>query len=103
MKREAIIGLIFAVCSAAQTTDQRHGNESVPIYRVTVVERSLKAVNYKYRSLPTKVDFRGTILMPEAKGDALVESKRGRTEINAKLEKLAEPQRFGREYLTYVL
>jgi len=41
--------------------------------------------------------------MPAAKGEALVESKRGRTEIEAKLEKLDEPQHFGREYLTYVL
>ena len=41
--------------------------------------------------------------MPAAKGEALVESKRGRTEIDAKLEKIEEPQRFGREYLTYVL
>jgi len=101
MTRQAIIGLIFAAGAVAQTVEQKSG--SVPIYRVTVVERSLKAINYKYRSLPTRVDFRGTVLMPAAKGEALVESKRGRTEIDAKLEKMEEPQRFGREYLTYVL
>jgi len=107
MKREAIVGLIvsvlFAVCSAGQSTDKKYGSGTTPIYRVTVVERSLKAINYKYRSLPTRVDFRGTVLMPAAKGEALVESKRGRTEIDAKLANIAEPQRFGREYLTYVL
>ena len=34
------------------------------------------------------VDFRGTVLMPEAKGQAVVESKRGRTEIEVSIEKL---------------
>ena len=107
MKREAsgvlIVSVLFAVCSAGQSPDQRHGGETSPIYRVTVIERTLKAVNYKYRSLPTRVDFRGTVLMPPVKGEALVESKRGRTDVDAKLENLEGPQRFGREYLTYVL
>src|SRR5207302_2098950 len=58
---------------------------------------------YQYRSEPTMIDFRGTVLMPKAKGEAVVESKRGRTEIDAKLDHLEDPQRFGREYLTYVL
>ena len=74
-----------------------------PIYRVTVTERTVKAINYQYRSGPTLVDFRGTVLMPKAKGEASVESKQGRSEIDARFENLSEPQRFGREYLTYVL
>lgn len=75
----------------------------VPIYRVTVVERTTKAVNYQYRSGPTMIDFRGTVLMPEAKGEATVESKRGRTEVDVKVENVAPATRFGREYLTYTL
>ncbi len=78
-------------------------NAPVPIYRVTVVEHAIDAVNYQYRAAPTKVDFRGTVLLPDAKGEATVESRRGRTEIDAKFENLAPPARFGREYLTYVL
>jgi len=77
--------------------------QSVPVYRVTVVQRQVNAVNYQYRSGPTKIDFRGTVLMAQAGGDATVESKRGRTEIIAKLHHVAAPSRFGREYLTYVL
>jgi len=84
-----------------QEAGQKTG--TVPIYRVTVVERNVDAVNYQYRSGPTKIDFRGTVLLSEAKGDATVESERGRTEIDAKFEKLAPATRFGREYLTYVL
>ncbi len=85
----------------AQQADPRPPN--APIYRVTVVQRTANAINYQYRSGPTTIDFRGTVLLPRAKGDAIVESKRGRTEINARLEGLTTPQRFGREYLTYVL
>jgi hypothetical protein len=68
-----------------------------------VIERTTKAINYQYRSGPTMVDFRGTVLMPEAKGQAVVESKRGRTEIEVSVEKMLPPARFGAEYLTYTL
>jgi flagellar motor protein MotB len=70
---------------------------------VTVVERTIRAINYQYRSLPTPIDFKGTVLMPKAKGSALVESKQGRTEVDAHFDNLTAPTTFGREYLTYVL
>jgi flagellar motor protein MotB len=41
--------------------------------------------------------------MPTAEGDATVESKAGRTEIEAKFDKVHPPTRYGAEYLTYVL
>src|SRR4051794_15720804 len=86
---------------AQQSVPQNTG--PVPIYRVTVVERSIKAINYHYRSEPTMIDFRGTVLMPMAKGDAVVQSKQGRTEIHAKFNHVTAPSGFGPEYLTYVL
>ena len=78
-------------------------DESAPIYRITVVQRSLPAVNYGHRSGPTPIDFRGTVLAPGAKGSAMVESKVGAVNVRAKLERLGPPQQFGAEYLTYVL
>jgi flagellar motor protein MotB len=78
-------------------------NGRAPIFHVTVIERTVKAVNYQYRSGPTQIDFRGTVLLPLAKGDATVESKAGRTEIDAKMDRLESPQKFGTGYLTYVL
>ena len=39
-----------------------------PIYRVTVVSRTLPAVNYEHRGGPTVIDFQGTVLLPRAKG-----------------------------------
>jgi outer membrane protein OmpA-like peptidoglycan-associated protein len=74
-----------------------------PIYRVTVVSRNLEAVNYGHRDGPTPIDFQGTVLLPHAKGMAVVESHRGSVAVDAKFEHLDAPTRFGREYLTYVL
>ena len=92
-----ILALAFGITAFGQQ------NNSAPIFRVTVTERTVKAINYQYRNGPTLIDFRGTVLMPKAKGGASVDSKQGHTEIDAHLENLSEPQRFGREYLTYVL
>jgi outer membrane protein OmpA-like peptidoglycan-associated protein len=75
----------------------------VPIYHVTVIDRTISAVNYRYRGGPTEIDFQGTVLLPNAKGNAIVESKSGRTDIDARIEHLESPARFGPEYLTYVL
>jgi outer membrane protein OmpA-like peptidoglycan-associated protein len=99
--RGAIAGVLCTLPCVCQEAGTKTG--AVPIYRVTVVERNVDAVNYQYRSGPTKIDFRGTVLLAEAKGEATVESERGRTEIDAKFEKLGPATRFGREYLTYVL
>src|ERR1700688_355631 len=76
---------------------------SVPIFRVTVVDLTTKAINYRHRSGSTPVDFRGTSLMPDAKGEANVNSKQGRIEINARMEGLTPATQYGPEYLTYVL
>jgi hypothetical protein len=77
--------------------------KDAPIYRVTVVQRSLPAVNYGHRSAPTRIDFRGTVLAPEARGGATVEARPGAVRIQAKFETLGSPAKFGAQYLTYVL
>jgi flagellar motor protein MotB len=97
---------IFSTSALAQTpTPQAVPPQRgpVPIYQVTVIERTVKAVNYQYRSVPTRVDFVGTVLLPKAKGGAAIESKAGRVEINAEFDRLEAATRFGPEYLTYVL
>jgi outer membrane protein OmpA-like peptidoglycan-associated protein len=81
----------------------RTGAGSMPIYRVTVVARTMKAINYNHRSGPTKIDFRGTALLPEARGEATVESRQGVIKIDARMEKLQPATKFGPEYLTYVM
>src|SRR6201981_3885862 len=74
-----------------------------PVFRVNVVSRAVRAVNYKHRSGATKVDFAGTDLMPEANGQAKVEGKKGYIEIEVEFGNLQKPTTFGNEYLTYIL
>src|SRR5476651_992316 len=76
---------------------------ATPVYRVTVVQRTTKAINYRHRSGSTEVDFRGTELMPQAKGQIEVNSKQGRIEIKTRMDKLTPATQFGPEFLTYVL
>jgi outer membrane protein OmpA-like peptidoglycan-associated protein len=76
---------------------------STPIFRVTVVSRTVQAVNYEYRSGSSKLDFGGTALMPSANGEAKVNSRKGAVEIEAEFGNLQKPTVFGNEYLTYVL
>jgi outer membrane protein OmpA-like peptidoglycan-associated protein len=75
----------------------------MPIYRITVVSRTTKAINYNHRSGSTRIDFRGTALMPRARGEAKVESKQGVIKIDARMDKLEPATQFGPEYLTYVM
>ena len=56
-----------------------------------------------HRSGATKIDFTGTELMPDAHGEAKVESKKGYIEIEVEFRNLPEATQFGDEYLTYVL
>jgi len=95
------LGIFCTLVMSAQ--NQPEHNAIVPIYRVTVVDRTVSAVDYQYRNGPTNIDFHGTVLLPMSKGGATVESKEGRTEIDAHFDRLLAPTRFGREYLTYVL
>jgi len=97
--------VLLSAAAAAQTgpPQSSFSPDPQPIYRITVVSRTLPAINYEHRSGPTKIDFEGTVLLPKAKGDATVESKRGRISVDARFDHLEPPTKFGREYLTYVL
>ena len=78
-------------------------NTKIPVYRVTVVERTTQAVDYRDRGGTTQVDFKGTQLMPAVDGNGKVTGHTGRLAIDANLHHLAPPRGFGPEYLTYVL
>jgi len=67
------------------------------------VSRTTKAVNYRRAGGSTKIDFQGTELMSNANGEAKVQNKGNRIEIEAKFAGLDEATKFGLEYLTYVL
>jgi len=79
------------------------GPGGVPVFRVTVVSRTVKAVNYHHRSGTTHIDFRGTELMPAAVGEASVQSQMGSTRIDTTLHHMTPAGQFGPEFMTYVL
>jgi len=68
--------------SYSQGTTTTQTGESVPIFRVQVVSRTIEAVNYRHLGGETKLGMIGTTLMPEAKGDAHVDSRHGRVVIS---------------------
>ena len=105
-----ICGLAAAQATQAPNPVQQSGDNqatmapgTMPVYRITVVQRTTKAVNYNHRGGSTNIDFRGTALLPEARGEAKVESKQGVIKIEARMEKLQPATKYGPEYLTYVM
>jgi outer membrane protein OmpA-like peptidoglycan-associated protein len=101
---KTLVTLLVALSSLsalAQNEPQKTG--SVPIYRIIVVARTTKAINYRHRSGGTKVNFQGTSLLPEARGNAEVASKQGAIHIDSEFQGLQSASKFGPEYLTYVL
>jgi len=87
----------------AQTRSSADPGNPTPTFRANVVSRTAHAVNYGHRGGSTKINFKGTDLMPEAQGGATVQTKRGDTGIAMELQELKKPTTFGGEYLTYVL
>ena len=106
-----LIGACLMACGVLSAQAPQNQNEnaarmaagSQPVYRVSVTARTVKAVSYQHRSGATKIDFRGTELLPAARGEAKVESKQGHIEIEVEFDNLQPATKNGAEYLTYVL
>jgi len=89
-----VLAAAISVTAAAQTTTSAANKASV--------SHQVKAINYRNRS-SSKVDMQGTSAMPSANGEAKVQSHNGRVEIDLKLFGLEPANKFGMQYLTYVL
>src|ERR1051325_10471318 len=111
MNQLRLTGAFLTVCGllSAQAPQKQDENAArmaagaTPIYRVTVTARTAKAINYQHRSGATKIDFRGTDVLPKAHGEAKVESKQGYIEIEVEFDNMQPATKNGAEYLTYVL
>jgi hypothetical protein len=97
-------GIAMSLSAFAQTNSSTNiavePMANTPTFHVTVVSRSVQAVNYRHRSGSSKLDFTGTDLMGSANGVAEVNSKRGSIQIDAEFGSLRKPTTFGNEYLT---
>src|ERR1700686_2408710 len=101
------LALTSLVAQVPNPTQQNAGpvqtGQPMPIFRVTVVSRTTKAVNYHHRTGSTHIDFRGTELMPSARGEAKVDSQMGSTKVETTLQHMTPASQFGPEYMTFVM
>ena len=97
--------VVFLVLTtlALSTVLQAQQNNPSDAQEPTGVTKSTLAFAYRVGGGSTKIDFKGTGLMPEAEGEAKIEAKKGYSQIDAKFENLSEPTKFGAEFLTFVL
>jgi outer membrane protein OmpA-like peptidoglycan-associated protein len=77
--------------------------QAPPAGSIKNVSRTTKAVNYRRAGGTTLINFQGTELMQVAGGEARVQNKGNRIEIEARFAGLDDATKFGLEYLTYVL
>ena len=97
--RSTLLGLTALCVSAAALTAQSQQQPPAS----AVVTKSIKAIGYKVGGGSTKIDLKGTDLLPGANGEAKVEAKTGVTKIEANIKGLTSPSKLGTEFLTYVL
>jgi outer membrane protein OmpA-like peptidoglycan-associated protein len=93
-------GLLGALAAPALSQAPASNPTVAPVKSVS---RTTMAVNYRRTGGAAKIDFRGTELMSVASGEAKVQNKGNRVEIDAKFLGIDEATKFGLEYLTYVL
>jgi outer membrane protein OmpA-like peptidoglycan-associated protein len=102
MKSLVYLALAAASVAAAQMQNVAPIPKPQPGAAPASVAHQMKAINYRNAS-SSKIDMQGTPLMPSAGGEAKVQSRTGRVEVEIKLSNLEPANKFGMEYLTYVL
>ena len=96
-----LAGIAFAQADSAAQADQ--AAQLLPVS--TTLARSATAVGYQVGGGTSKVDMKGTELMPQANGGAKVEikDKAGKSNIEVSLKDMKPATTLGSEFLTYVL
>jgi outer membrane protein OmpA-like peptidoglycan-associated protein len=90
--------LALLSCGALGATAQTAATTST-----SGTSRTAQAVTYRRGSGAVKVSLSGTDLMPRITGQAQVENKGSRVELEVNLQSMEDATHFGFEYLTYVL
>jgi outer membrane protein OmpA-like peptidoglycan-associated protein len=93
----------FAGALPTGNSQGQSGAAASTVAGAPTVSRTTKAVNYRRAGGSTKIDFQATELMQGASGEAKMDVKSNRIEIDARFDGLQEATKFGLEYLTYVL
>lgn len=96
-----IVNVSFLALGITVCTATAQAQQDVP--ESNLIMKSVKAVGYRVGGWSTKVDLKGTELMSQATGEAKVEAREGKTNIEVSIKNLAQPTKLGAEFLTYVL
>ena len=91
------------VPNPTQTNSPDTSRDGIPIFRTTVVSKSIKSINYHHRQGSTVVGLEGSADMPKAVGEVRVDSKTGATKIQVDVDKMPAAQTLGDDLLTYVV
>lgn len=98
----ALVPAAMLACSVAAYS-QAVGDPAAVVFRVDVVSRTTKAINYHHRQGSTVVALEGSSFAPRAKGEVKVDSKTGATKIDANIDRMPPASTLGEGYLTYVM
>jgi outer membrane protein OmpA-like peptidoglycan-associated protein len=98
--RTAVPAVIVILAAAFLAVRVAASQQTAPS---NVVNKTINAIGYQVGGGKTTIDFKGTGLQPASSGKADIEAKKGITEIKAEFRYLAQPTKFGAEFLTYVL
>ena len=99
-------GVIAGVTAPLLLAQQPSPQRSAPITVVNVKEKDGQILSYRYMSGAAEVTMRGTKLAPEARIKLKVGSRPGFAELDINrgaISGLNPAQRFGKDFLTYVL
>ena len=99
-----LASLALWAVAAPQDQPEQSNRQTQEIPASAIVTKSVQAVGFEV-GRATRVDFKGTELMPDARGQARIEirSGAGTTSVNAQTRGLKPPSSIGTEFLTYVL
>jgi len=95
--------LLVGAFTASAAQDQPSQEPAIP--QSDTVTKSAAAIGFEVGGGSTRLDLKGTELMPQGAGQAKVEikAKAGRTSVEAEVKGLNPPSTLGSEFLTYVL
>jgi outer membrane protein OmpA-like peptidoglycan-associated protein len=92
------VGVVMLGVSSSGADAQTTASSNNP-----AASRTAKAMTYRRGGGAVKVSLHGTDLMAQGTGEASIENKGNRVEIDAKFRNIDDATKFGFEYLTYVL
>jgi outer membrane protein OmpA-like peptidoglycan-associated protein len=98
-----ISAILFSALALPQNPPLTNIVDGRPVFRVDVVARTIKAINFHHRQGSTQVALLPSPLLKAGKGEAKVDSKPGATKIDAIFEGMRPAADFGEGFLTYVM